>query len=346
MKRNQNKGLCYYYSPDDSSPWNDVFEYTDLCYVTDLVLFTEDADNKRKIKLDISDCDTDWGGTIDGWLFPDWKFTGQFTYERKSGNNYKGIWTGTYELEDGWLILNGDIYELNELVAGFYIEYELSANNKTDNRSKNKGKKPISPLNKDNYKRLLKLAATIKNPRSNFDYYDIATKLALKPGTADDLYIAMSIAYSWMPTMLEVRVGKGKKLENYLPAVRYFSRSNRHDIFNEYDKAREHFTQITELVNNSVVGASKTLHLFYPAQVPIIDSNVVKGWNSFFKTDFTNFPKLKLPGYFSSASKEKQIDAYFDYWNMLNEWMRNTGIKNVREIEEAFYLIGREIKEI
>ena len=151
----------------------------------------------------------------------------------------------------------------------------------------------------------------------------------------------MCIAYSWMPTMLDIYTDGKNSLKEYVPIVQKFSKlkSSKHLLKNE-KIIKEDLVKLAKLVNNSTVGASKMLHLFFPKYVPIIDSRVLIGWNQFFKPDYINYPQLKLPDTFP-AKIESQVELYFKYWMFLLDWTETIKGSTIREIEEAFYWVGK-----
>jgi len=127
----------------------------------------------------------------------------------------------------------------------------------------------------ETYKQLVKLTG---KPQETVWYglsYKLFTKQPLE--TMDDFWRLVAAAYSWMPTIPEIYkeavkpglIGRLKKLK----ATK-----------NIDDKTLQAlFIELIPVINNSLIGTSKVLHFINPNLVPIIDSNVIHGWNSFFK---------------------------------------------------------------
>lgn len=202
-----------------------------------------------------------------------------------------------------------------------------------------------APFDNTNVAKLHKTVEPYNTLTTGYDYYAQALKTKLDPNTEQGLYTAISIAYSWMPTMVDLYMDKYETLEDYIPHVLYFKNCSKLDVHQKREDTRTHIAILAGLINNSVVGASKALHILYPETVPIIDSNVIMGWNHFFAESIVKYPEVKLMASFSSANKERQTKEYLKYWDMLNSWMRNTGVNNIRELEEPFYRIGRNLNK-
>ncbi len=199
-----------------------------------------------------------------------------------------------------------------------------------------------APFNNRNLERLREYFTSLNHITSGYNHYVQALKMKLDPNTEEGFYSAISIAYSWMPTMLNIYMPEGKSLQDYIQHVLYFNNCSKIDIHRMNEDVRRHFSALVGLINNSVVGTSKVLHILYPKTVPIIDSRVISGWNSFFAADIDRNPSIKLLPSFVSVKPERQMGEYFHYWNMLNKWMRVTGVNNIRELEHPFYLIGKQ----
>ena len=90
-----------------------------------------------------------------------------------------------------------------------------------------------------------------------------ATELLLKNDMQD---IAVDIAYSWMPTML-------KHKGDFYEINMLIKKAGVEDL------NLEELTTFKSLVNNSIVGVSKTLSLCFPNKYAIWDSRVVKALN-------------------------------------------------------------------
>jgi len=158
--------------------------------------------------------------------------------------------------------------------------------------------------------------------------------------TRYELLIAMGIAYSWMPTMLDIYATDKKHLKQLLPLVKYLrSIKNLYDFDKNAKKIEECLVKITPVINNSIVGTSKVLHIFSPQNIPIIDRNVLKGWNITFKKYYKKYPDLRLPMNIP-VTTSRQVSAFMKYWRLLFLFKVNTKTKSIRQLEEPFYWIG------
>lgn len=87
---------------------------------------------------------------------------------------------------------------------------------------------------------------------------------------ADMLTVVAQAAYGWMPTMLELR-GTHGITERFGTALDAAATAHQgHDI------SVAHVEALASTVNNSVVGASKVLHLLSPSRYPIWDRVVAR----------------------------------------------------------------------
>ena len=87
----------------------------------------------------------------------------------------------------------------------------------------------------------------------------------------EDIIRLIAFAYSWMPTIPEI---KSDKVE-WPRIIRMLKKLRSGDKC----QLRELMAELTPVINNSIVGTSKVLHFVAPKHVPIIDSNVVRAWN-------------------------------------------------------------------
>ena len=148
------------------------------------------------------------------------------------------------------------------------------------------------------------------------------------------LLLAMSIAYSWMPTMLHIGIDNFKELDDVVNSVKKLGQINSLSRLNEYgeEKSCDDLNKISCVINNSIVGTSKVLHIFYPNNIPIIDSRVMKSWNYLFR----EVPKIKL---------KNDAKSYYTYWAKILEWNENVEDSSVREIEKLFYDFGEFVRK-
>lgn len=295
--------------------------------VSDFSLIKQDGVDGYKVSFQTGESKNYAGGVIKGFLYPSGKFSGKGFYEDEPDVN-EG-WSGMFSLKQKELFLKGDLYIDNELMYRFLIKVFLQD--------------PVlgEPLNQTLINKLLKLSTNLQATKKNISFYPKAISLKLKPDTEKDLYVGMCIAYSWMPTMLDIYTDGTNSLEDYIPLVQRFSSIKKQkDLIKNETTIKQDLVVLSKLVNNSMVGTSKMLHLFFPKYVPIIDSRVLVGWNEFFKIHYLNHPDLKLPTTFP-ARIEAQVEIYFLYWKMLLKWIEATEKSSLRDIEESFYWIGK-----
>lgn len=147
------------------------------------------------------------------------------------------------------------------------------------------------------------------------------------PNTKDEFYKVIAFAYSWMPTIPNVKVIDSKQwrdIKRLLPTIARNSEALEKLLF-----------ILLPIINNSLVGTSKVLHFISPEHVPIIDSRVLATWNRIFKQrkDLTLKKTLML-----DTDKTRQIKNYLKYRDMLITWQAKCGRKvTLRKLEELLY---------
>ncbi|MGF2411275.1 MAG: hypothetical protein ACQUYJ_03065 [Ferruginibacter sp.] len=165
-----------------------------------------------------------------------------------------------------------------------------------------------------------------------YDYYINEFKKRKEISVSDFLF-ATAVSYSWMPTMLDVYVDKIPDINKAVFELKALGRLNTFKKLNDCIDSIDKIEALSRIINNSVVGASKVMHLFHPDHIPIIDSRVIKSWNQFFSDD-KNFK-------ITNSSK-----GYLKYWKCLLVWKENlnkNGNKkySVRSIEKIFFDYGK-----
>jgi hypothetical protein len=98
------------------------------------------------------------------------------------------------------------------------------------------------------------------------------------------------------------------------------------------DYSLKHFTALSRIINNSVVGTSKVLHFFCPHTIPIKDSRVVIAWNRFFE--------LHLDAILSGCKPVIGPAKYPDYWKALLFWKERAGLSSIRLLENPIFILG------
>lgn len=162
------------------------------------------------------------------------------------------------------------------------------------------------------------------------DYFSQINKIS-----QNDFLYAVHVAYSWMPKMIELTIKDLNQINKILSDVEYLRGiSNHSQLHSSRNEICQKLSSISGIINNSMVGISKVLHFFAPNNIPIIDSNVFQSWNQFFMC----YPSVMLRG---SRNKIK-VDCYMDYWEAMLFWKQEVGLNSVRQIEESFYIMGRQ----
>lgn len=147
------------------------------------------------------------------------------------------------------------------------------------------------------------------------------------PQTKEEFYKVIAFAYSWMPTIPNVKVIDSKQwreIKRLLPTIA------------KNPGALEKLLSILiPIINNSLVGTSKVLHFISPKHVPIIDSRVLATWNRIFKQNKELTLKKTL---LLDSDKTRQIKNYLKYRDMLITWQSKCG-RNIllRDLEKLLY---------
>lgn len=204
-------------------------------------------------------------------------------------------------------------------------------------------------LSEQKYKELLIKAE--EKTRANRKYADYTTwrkefeneayKCYLHTGckTKEDLLKIAGLAYSWMPTMLDLFLKEVKDWNNLIDNINQF---NSGDLCIRKELVEE----LSKLINHSVVGASKTLHIINPDLAPLVDSRVARGWNLFFKEEIKCYKIKRLPFSWSwnkciEGDHLKKVNSYIQYWDYLIKWKETMNHQvSLRDIEIIFYLLG------
>ncbi len=155
----------------------------------------------------------------------------------------------------------------------------------------------------------------------------------------EDLITAMCIAYSWMPTMLDI-IGSEIQIKQLATKIEKL------DLIEWYSPTeKEIISKLSRLTNNSIVGAVKTLHLIEPNRYPLIDSRVLIAWKRLFGTLQNKGIVDPLGASWNVGKKDKNlnklIDKYFYYRAFLYFWSSKLkkGVKP-RDIEFRLYILG------
>ncbi len=194
-------------------------------------------------------------------------------------------------------------------------------------------------LNQENYKQLNDFIKTKQPGQTNQDHsypdwytftYDIFLDSPIN--TIQDFWRVVAYTYSWMPTIPTIKRQLIKDEAQLIKDLQALKQGN-------HENLEQLFRTLIPVINNSLVGVSKALHFIAPDTVPIIDSNVARGWNEFFSAHQIN-NDIKFPTY-SNALSIKQLPNYLKYRETLLSWVANsTETISLRELELAFFELG------
>ncbi len=195
----------------------------------------------------------------------------------------------------------------------------------------------LSILNETTFLNLEKRAA-LHSPvdsRKVFDVYSYFSKNPRKLNSIDDLISAISIAYSWMLTMLDILGHDENNLKKLVVDIQLLQNIQSAEQLQQKEiDIREILKALTMASNNSVIGASKVLHLFYPVHVPIFDSRVIRAWNIIFPAE------MRIP----TLSSNNQVGSYIKYWFALLYWRDKLAKTTIRELEKPLFDYGGFLK--
>jgi hypothetical protein len=147
---------------------------------------------------------------------------------------------------------------------------------------------------------------------------------------AEDLVCGAHMVYGWMPTILELYTDKGNL--NLGQAAELLSRVKKGGGITDGD-----MTELSKLINNSLVGASKLLHFVSPDNFPIWDSKV---FMFVFNTRPHNYRVNKTENYrkYIEVLSRLQEDPRFE--SLHNSMNQKIGyeVSSLRALELVMYL--------
>lgn len=194
-------------------------------------------------------------------------------------------------------------------------------------------------LNIESY-RILKNEAEAVSPSKDLDscvrWYELTYKLfADSPmDSMNDFWRIVAYSYSWMPTIPTINsslIEDPNELLTQLHLLKQGDSSNLSTLFK----------QLIPVINNSLIGTSKVLHFINPSAVPIIDSNVLRGYHIFFFKLYPEFHVPPLPA-FKTPLNSKHISKYFLYFQLLKQWVACCdGEVSMRDIELGLFQLGK-----
>lgn len=350
-------GFCVYPNISDieSFKWDfaSELEWRDAHYIlkNGRVMPMRD-ENFSKIICDFDGRDFDLNGYLSGFIYPNGKFLGKWYYVNEARTLPQPL-NGTYNLTENGIQLKGTWLTDENKKYGFFIRLETERA-KMEMQKPKKKREPNAQkivkektdtlpeiLTKGLLEKITSRSLRVKKGLSPeiFNHYNHVVGLKLKPQKIEDIILAMSIAYSWMPTMLDVYLPKNPK--SLIDAVQGLGSIRSLKAFEaNQDQIEKWLKLLANTVNHSIVGASKTLHILYPKTIPIIDRRVLRGWEKTFNSHFKKQPSLKLPKGIPQ-DRSRMIQTYMKYWKILLYWSNNINNKDIRKLEEPFYLLGK-----
>ena len=188
-------------------------------------------------------------------------------------------------------------------------------------------------------KKLVFPRRTLDEYKSYVESKNYTILLNLKIDEDKDLITAMSVAYSWMPTMLDIHADE-REINQIANKIRKLE-------FVEWKSSEEVdlISQLSRVTNNSLVGAIKTLHLIDPSRFPLIDSRVLIAWKRLMNVAHGFLEIEPLVYSWNIGNKQenlrKLILKYFYYRSFIFDWVSklDNGI-TMRNIEFRLYLMG------
>jgi hypothetical protein len=199
------------------------------------------------------------------------------------------------------------------------------------------------PLNYEAYKVLCKTndeaTKVVRNIEVKSWYeltYDLFKNASLN--NINDFWKIVAYTYSWMPTIPEINAHLIKEPNQLVDKLQKLRNGDDSCLTALIE-------QLIPVINNSLVGASKVLHFIAPDIVPIIDRNVLRGWDIFFFKLHSEFEVTQLPNY-KTALNRNHVQKYLSYRSILTAWAQNSGGKiTLRDLEFAFFELGKNTVE-
>lgn len=147
------------------------------------------------------------------------------------------------------------------------------------------------------------------------------------------------MAYSWMPTMLDLYFEKDY---DFRPMLKLIAKCRKQKI--DWGEQMQLMAEMSLMINRSIVGASKVMHIIAPTFIPFTDSRVLRGWNVFFERDIRVGRIQGLPSSWSFSNERilfNKISSFTMYCDSIRQWSQQMNqTKSIRDIEVLFYFIG------
>jgi hypothetical protein len=341
------------FNPDDYTPH-------EWYHLSNGRMIDKDGEALKQIHFDFNGGGVIDDGYVKGFIYSDGKFFGWLHYLATANMPSEQL-QGTYNFINNGIELKGICFAGNDKY-GFFIRLSETTQMMQENvalpvnsqKVKKKAKKKVHPLEthkylltKDLIETLINKAEPIKSKSraTKFDHYKYVIDLKPQPKDFDSVVMAMSIAYSWMPTMLDIYINDVKDKKRIVKAVQNLgSIKSLSDFDTQKKNTAKWLTELVTIVNHSIVGVSKTLHIFFPKNIPIIDSRVLKTWNDLHKSKFNRDKTLKLPLNIPLTTLS-MVNTYLLYWRYLLCWGHNSRVSDLRKIEETLYWLGAKQKK-
>ena len=156
-----------------------------------------------------------------------------------------------------------------------------------------------------------------------------------------------SLVYSWMPTILEFRMGSETDALSSLHKIREIINHKDNYFAQDDNSIEEQLEPLRDFINNAIVGPSKFLHFSFPKVFPIWDKRVE-----------SVFPGKPSPHRLTKSNSNSDIGYYIEYARSVHQVCKTgnslanikhiklfNGKSPVRKIEQALFLIGGKKKK-
>ncbi len=170
------------------------------------------------------------------------------------------------------------------------------------------------------------------------NYFDSNQKI-----TTDNFIVATNMIYGWMPTMLHNKKYFKSKDFSYIDDI-----NNATEVINRVRNKKTitsiDIELITKVTNNSIVGASKLLHIASPDDFPIWDSWINKYMKpKFIGKNTSDFKKdtLMYLEYRKILLKAIETESFKNLYKKISDKVEYN-ISALRALELAIFLIIRE----
>jgi hypothetical protein len=161
-------------------------------------------------------------------------------------------------------------------------------------------------------------------------WYKITYPVFIKqkfPENKEEFCRLMALVYSWMPRIPTITDINDKEWTELL--------ANLKKLNNDDSVLESLLYQLIPVVNNSVVGSSKILHVLYPSLIPIIDMGVIENWNFIFKE---NKDLVLSKTYLNSSDVQKKVVLFIKYRKKILIWKENCRPEiSIRHVESALF---------